>query len=192
MKKLIIVGNKVIDKDISKEVESFDMIVRLNRMNNWGNTGTRTDLLLVDPHKVFFKLLTQPYEKYKSAKQILLNTAHIGGVGKLLSKNIVTLHQIKNAIRINIVNEKKAMQHIITKNGQNYINFSNFFVIVNYCIKTYSPEYQIWITGVDIKGRGEMFKTNNIWANIHGQAGDYEESILSKWLAEEKIHFLNC
>ena len=62
---MILVGNKVIDKDISGEIEQFDFIVRLNRMNNWGMTGTRTDLYFADIHGEFLNLVEKPYDKYR-------------------------------------------------------------------------------------------------------------------------------
>ena len=85
MDKFIIVGNKLIDKDISQIVDSFDYVVRLNRMSNYGKTGHKTDLWLADFHDEFFTLVKKPYDKYLNARVLLINsdrpiTTYIKGV----------------------------------------------------------------------------------------------------------------
>ncbi len=55
--RLAFVGNLEDGVDKSDVVESFDFVVRVNRMNNFGLTGTRTDLLLVDATPAFFSLV---------------------------------------------------------------------------------------------------------------------------------------
>lgn len=73
-KRLIVVGNKQIHVDMSKQIDSFDIVVRLNRMTNYGLSGTKTDILLVDLHREFFKLVEPPFDKYRLAKKLLVNT----------------------------------------------------------------------------------------------------------------------
>lgn len=58
-KKLLIIGNKIPSYNIENIINNFDFVVRLNRLNNYELTGIRTDLLLVDPHNGYYKLLLQ-------------------------------------------------------------------------------------------------------------------------------------
>lgn len=61
-KRLVLVGNREDRVDRSEFVNSADFVCRVNRMNSFGLTGTKTDLLLVDTHDDFFKLYDR--EKY--------------------------------------------------------------------------------------------------------------------------------
>ena len=41
--RLILVGNKPFECDRSAEIDAMDFVVRVNRMNNFGLSGTRLD-----------------------------------------------------------------------------------------------------------------------------------------------------
>ena len=73
MKKLIVVGNKLMEQNLSDKIDKFDFVVRINRMNNYGNAGTKTDLLAVDPHNEFFNLVEKPFNKFNNAKKLIIN-----------------------------------------------------------------------------------------------------------------------
>lgn len=68
--RLAFVGNLEDGVDKSEVVESFDFVVRVNRMNNFGLTGTRTDLLLVDATPAFFSLVNLPEYKERVERHV--------------------------------------------------------------------------------------------------------------------------
>lgn len=186
MKKLILIGNKIIDKNISNIIDNeFDYVVRVNRMNNYGITGTKTDLLVSDPHKIFFKLVKEPYDKFLNAKQLImnLNSAKTKNKCMLFEKNIFSLNQLINKINISFKEyHKKIVDTYLNDQNISYVKFTTFFLILCYLIETYSNEYEIWFTCIDVNGRGEMFKTNDIWKRSHAEAGVFEEYLLNKFI----------
>ena len=137
MKKLMLVGNKEGKTDISSIVDQFDFVVRLNRMSNYGKTGCKTDLLLVDPHPVFFKLIEgQKFSKYHDAKRLLFNKMYNTPkvIVKLLKWNVFTLQQLQHKDVFDIYKYK----HTILRPEDRNVDFSNFFALLNYVIETYS------------------------------------------------------
>jgi len=74
MKNLIVVGNKQMKQNLSEKIDKFDFVIRINRMNNYGNAGIKTDLLAVDPHNEFFNLVEKPFDKFNNAKKLIINT----------------------------------------------------------------------------------------------------------------------
>ena len=190
MKKLILVGNKQIDVDISKEVEQFDVVVRLNRMNNWENTGKRTDILLVDPHPVFFKMIDgQDCLKYQTARKLLFNKVYNKPkvIVKLLKQNVFTLDQLQNKDVFDIYKYK----HTILKPEDGNVDFSNFFALLNYVIQKYSSNYEIWITGIDVYERSSFFATNESYKNSrHLTAGIVEETRMKNMIEHNVIKYM--
>ena len=59
-----------------------------------------------------------------------------------------------------------------------------------YAIEFYSKDYQIWFTGIDVNGRGDMMKTDNIWIENHSHAGEIEERLLKEFIDNNTIHQL--
>lgn len=189
MKKLIIVGNKVIDKDISKEVESFDMIVRLNRMNNWGKTGTRTDYLLVDPHKNFFKLLEPPFEKYQTAENLIINKNFYNknSITEMLKLNLFSITKLSKATKLNLQEYSK---NILNDYPNKNMRLTNFFIFLKYIIEHYHDRYEIWFTGVDVEHRCDYIKTDP-GLDGHRDAANYEQDELLKMIHNRSINYLD-
>lgn len=187
--RLIVIGNKIIDKDISNKVESFDFIVRFNRMSNWGMTGTRTDLLLVDPHKNFFKLLEKPYDKYLGAKQLLVNTNFTNAktIAKMLSMGLFSIEQLSKSKKLHVQNYEKSLPE--SDNGK--IKLTNFYLMVKWVIEKYSKDYEIWVTGADIGGREKFLATEQGYEG-HRLAASVEEIELAKMLDSGEFKFLKC
>lgn len=190
-KKLIIVGNKEITKDVSEVIESFDCIVRLNRMNNYGFTGTRTDILLADIHKGFLRLCTKPYDKYLNAKHLIYNMSQkFLYTERALKQNIFSINQILTSTRIfltSIINS--------VVDAKTYINTqtqpTNFFLLTKYIIDNYSSDYEIWITAIDLQ-RSVLLQTSiNHKNTLHRNAGKIEEHYLQKWISKNIIKYLD-
>lgn len=59
MKKILLIGNKPVENDISERLRGFDFVVRVNRTTNWDKTRTaQTDLWIAD---VFNKRILPAY-----------------------------------------------------------------------------------------------------------------------------------
>lgn len=191
MDKLIIVGNKIIDDDISQMVDSFDYVVRLNRMSNYGKTGHKTDIWLADFHDEFFKLVKKPYDKYLNARVLLINsdrpiTMYIKG----LKQGIITQKQLSSA-------QKTSLQYIAEKmlGKQDWMKNktmpTNYFLLTKYIIDNYSDKVEIWTAGVDITDRDVLFNTDSAYENSwHNNIGQFESTMLNKWIQEGKLYVL--
>lgn len=193
MNKLIIVGNKIIDKDISKKVDNFDYVIRLNRMSNYGNTGYRTDLWLADFHNEFFKLVQKPYDKYLNAKTLLINTDRpITAYIKGLKYGIIAKNQLSSAKKIQI---KKIAEQLLGKQDwiKNKTMPTNYFLLTKYIIDNYLDKAEIWTTGIDIEKRDVLFNTHSAYENSwHNNIGQFESMMLNKWIQDKKLHVLEC
>ena len=159
MKSLVIVGNKDIDKDISKFVDGCDKVVRLNRMMNYGMTGIRTDLLLADIHEEFLNLVTPPFDKFLGAKHLLVNyKKNFPYFPEAIRRGIFSISQISKSTHISLpqIADKfvKSEDFLKTKTFP-----TNFFLLTSYIIDNYSKDYELWITAVDVAGRDEIFNT---------------------------------
>lgn len=192
MKKLIVVGNKPIEQDLSKEIDNFDFVIRVNRMNNYGNTGSKTDFLAVDPHNEFFELVQKPFDKFNNAKKLIINTFFFSpkAAAMLLQKGIFKRQQLSEAIKICFQDYRRNLVERYVGYDDNSINFTNFFIMLCYAIEFYSKDYQIWFTGIDVNGRGDMMKTNDIWIENHSHAGEIEERLLKEFIDNNTIHQL--
>lgn len=192
-KKLVVVGNKMISSDLSSKIDSFDFVFRLNRMNNYGLSGKKIDMLAVDPHIEFFKLVkNENFDKFHNAKQILLNSffATPKACIKLMQKNIFYPLQIAAAIKINFQQYRQKLVERFLGHPDKTINFTNFFISVCYCLDNFNDEYNIHIACVDIENRGNMMKTNDIWMQNHASAGIIEEKMLKQFIDEHTITVL--
>jgi hypothetical protein len=189
MKKLLLVGNKVDNIDRSKEVDSFDYVVRLNRCNNFGLTGTKTDLLLVDAHKGFYNLYNKDnyYKILESTKSIIFCNLNS------YKKDERTIELINHFNKINLWNNAIIIkEHIWRYYNNNFLYLteteasgscapSNFFIMLCYCLKFKSNEYQIYFTNTDIN---RLFK--------RGMHDNFpHEKFLKQWLNEGKIFMLS-
>ena len=177
---------------MSDEIDKFDFVIRINRMNNYGNTGTKTDLLAVDPHNEFFELVEKPFDKYNNAKKLIINTFFFSPKSALLllQKGIFKQQQLSNAIKLCFQDYRRSLVERYVGNDDGSINFTNFFIMLCYAIDFYSNDYQIWFTGVDVNGRGDMMKTNDIWLKNHSCAGEVEEALLNQFMDNNIIHQL--
>ena len=177
---------------MSDQIDKFDFVVRVNRMNNYGNTGTKTDLLAVDPHSEFFELVEKPFGKYNDAKRLVVNTFFFSpkSASMLLQKGIFKQQQLANAIKLCFQDYRRGLVERYVGNDDGSINFTNFFITLCYAIDSYSNDYQIWFTGVDVNGRGNMMKTNSTWTKNHSCAGEAEEKLLNQFIGDNIIHQL--
>lgn len=183
MKKLLLIGNKLIDKDISAKVDAYDYVVRVNRMNNIPNTGTKINGYYLGMWKDF-------REKYHGGehKELIKNAEIVFCCNRVYknTQNIfdyITQEQYDN---VEIIDIDKSRKGIGTKFPTSTI--SVLWHLVN---SHWADEYEISITGIDIEGRDELFRTNWEWASTaHITAGKAEADYMLKLISEGKIKVL--
>lgn len=179
-KKLILVGNKPTKKDgLANIVDSFDFVVRVNRMTNLYYTGSKIDGHYLGMWKDFIEEYDggEYKDKIKEAKVIFCPPKVYNNTQNLFK--YITRKQFMTAEIINL-------------------NASTFGINTDFPTSTISVlwyllnshwvyEYDIYITCIDVEGRGELFLTNNEWCeNNHKYAGIDEEKYL-KALLENNI-----
>lgn len=218
MQSLIIVGNKVIDKDISQIVDSFDVVVRLNRMNNFGKTGKRIDYLLVDPHRLFFKMVfdenletDESRQRFKLAKNLIFNAAHyrknyfppeafasnpsLREYGEIWQnenlEKLFTKEQLDTKQIFDIKNYNRFDFYKEIQNKFNYRPCTSFRLIYHY-VENFSDKYDISITGLDVFDRRKMAETMPDILSTHARYMEYEEFYLKKLAQENKIKVIDC
>lgn len=145
-KKLILVGNREDKVDRSELVNSADFVCRFNRMNSFGLTGTKTDLLLVDTHNGFFELYDR--EKYldivnKYVKKIVVVENNLSQKGlDLFSDNLI---RTRETLTIDAV--VSSFDSRLLDSGHKP---TNAFVFLLYLLENrYQDEYDIFITNED-------------------------------------------
>ena len=107
---------------------------------------------------------------------------------KSVSMGIFSIEQIKNMNRVKMFsfNDSLLNQYGIV----DQIRFTNFFLMLNYLLKNYDGKYDIYVTGIDIKNRGDIMSKFDIWQKYHKKSGYYEESILQTMCNLHKIQKL--
>lgn len=204
--KILIIGNKEVDFPISdkklKFINSFDIIVRVNRMNNFFETGQRVDWWWLDHNIKNFKFDNKIVAE---VKRVILNVSTVNVFGLSVSKNdpldIVKLKKIFPNLPYNceiIKNPKYHNCNICERNKYWNINAKNrtipttFVIALSHLINEYSDEYDIYITCTDLEGRDILYKTNPIWSTRwHRNVGQYEEDYIKLMIKEGKIKYLD-
>lgn len=177
-KRLILVGNKPTNKDgLSNLVDSFDYVVRVNRMNNLGATGTKIDGCYIG---------AWPDWKYK----------YKGGEHRDLYKTIPHLFMIKRTwenfenykefitdeqyANVELLDFSICKEHIGTPRATSALRVLDCLLHSHWV-----DEYDISITGIDVEGRGWLFINNPTWSETgHKYAGFAEERYLKKIIEE--------
>lgn len=185
MKRLILIGNGPVPRDISEEIDSFDYVFRINRMCN---------LLLTCPDRID-GLFMATYDDFKNEYK--------GGVFKDYFKSAKQIFMTESMKR-----RFREWRDYITEEQYNGIQTFNFFFplpfhlgpaptttirVLNILVNDpkWYKEYEIWIAGITVDGRAELMRTGDPWKNTnHDRYGDYEERFLKKLVDDGKIKLL--
>lgn len=184
-KELILVGNKPFLTDqLACEIDSYDFVVRVNRMNNLYLSGSRVDGYYLGMWKDFRNIWNGgPYkDRIKDARKVFMcqkvfeNTDHVF--------EYVTKEQYDNCEIIDINASRAGI-------GAQYPT-STVSVLWHLLNTHWNDEYNITLTGLDIDGRGDMFLSESEWNTTkHGECG-YDEERYLKWLVETRqIKFID-
>lgn len=182
-KRLILVGNKPFECDRSAEIDAMDFVVRVNRMNNFGLSGTRLD-------GYFLGLYTDFVQKYhggahrreiRRARQVFCQPRVLRK--KPLIFDFITLEQYAGI-------ETTSWEGCIRDTGIR-VPTSTMLVLHHLLTTHWAEEYDVWLTGVDIEGRGQMFRDCEEWNTTrHRDSGVEEQAWLRRLVNDEKIKML--
>ena len=182
MKKLLLIGNGPIPIDISDKVNEFDYIFRINRMTNFETTGNRIDGLFIGIYRDFLEIYKggKFKDEFKNAKQIFL-TESLKRNFKNDWQKYITQEQWDN---IKFFSFKYNREHIKATQITTTIRILDILTSE----KEWFENYEIWICGITVEGRGELMKNGNPWKNTqHCRYGYDEEAFLKKLLEEGRI-----
>lgn len=202
--KLLILANKRLDNNLHYEalsyIHSFDKIVRINGMNNFYQTGERTDYWWVNVWNKDVILENVGDTDYSSVSKIFLDIA---------TQNLCSDKWFKEAFnKLNTSVEfiktechnNKTIENIndYTKldwwsQDPNDKNIPTTFIIcVSYFLKHYSDKYDIYIALCDIDNLDELYKTNPIWNEYwHCNSGAYIERYIKDNINKGKLYYID-
>lgn len=223
-KKLLLFGNKLLDKELSQEqidyINSFDIIVRVNKFDNLLNTGCRIDWYLPTccsywDMDTIRRRSPQHYAKHydsnitKQISKLFVQKSTIMYLKQHLEEqfpnsstdekfmyNFIKILFDELDKNVDIVIHDDYAQSVWKKFYENNMNSgttpTTTVLCLAYLIEQYSQEYDIYFACLDIEGRGEMLKTNPIWSTtVHRNAGYVESEFLQKMIKENKLHYID-
>ena len=178
-KKLILVGNKPPRKNgLSKEIDSFDFVLRVNRMNFLGIAGSRIDGLYLEASPVF----THQYEGGE-------NKNKIGGAGRIFMRRHWYMHfdtwaryltpaQYAN---IEVIDESST----IRETGFRRLT-SSIMLLGHLLHSQWVQNYHIYITCLDVEHRARIVDNDRTW-DWHKGAGEVEQEYLLNHIQSASI-----
>jgi hypothetical protein len=182
-KRLIVVGNKPPRKSgLAEEIDAFDYVVRVNRMNYLGAAGNSIDGLFLEANMQF------KYKYYGGT-----NRQRIKEAGKIFMRTLwyerfadwsqyLAPAQYNN---IEIIDESFAV------NETGFRRLTSSILLIGYLLNsTWSDNYQIYMTCLDVENRVETMNNDNIW-NWHMGAGKVEQEYLLKQIKLSNLIRLN-
>jgi hypothetical protein len=178
-KKLVFVGNKPPMRDgLGKEIDSFDYVIRINRMNYLGYAGNRIDGLCLEAND-HFKYLCKGGEnkKYiKKAGQVFIRPKWYE---KFLNWNdYLTREQFKNII---VFEDQFAIKET------SFERLTTSILFIGYLLNSHwKDEYDIYITCLDIEKRSRLIDNHPNW-EYHKGAGLYEQEFLMSKINSKQI-----
>lgn len=209
-KRLLLFGNKHINSSIPprkiNEINSFDVIMRINKMDNIIETGGRVDWWWFDHNirhhfnqfntKNYLKTVTKCMTNWKSICILGLNNKNSTEENKLEQLRVFFPELPDNCDVIK--NPNYCHNSICERNKYWEINDktktipTTFIIALSHIIDEYSDEYDIYITCTDIEGRDELYKNNPIWSEYwHCNVGQHEEDYIKLMINEAKIKYLD-
>lgn len=183
MEKLILIGNKPVTKDMSYIDNEFDYVLRVNRMLNLGNTGNRIDGVFLGAYYDFVnKFNGGPHrDKYKSIKDIYMTPEIKGSFYHY--PLYITQEQWDNT---------KIYDFSIAKKNIGCNATSTVCMLYSLLHDdNIKSKYDIYLTGLDIEGRGKMMEEGLQWKYTgHKLVGDIEEQYIKKCINDKLIKFI--
>ena len=181
-KNLILVGNKVPNKDIASIVDTYDYVLRINRMNNLGITGFKINGIYLEANNHFKNIMKggENKEHIKQAKNVFMNQNWYNRFTEW--EEYLTKEQYKN---VEIVNDDFAVKDI------GFFNVTSSMRLLAHLLNTdeWYNNFDITVTCLDIENRAEFILKNNEFT-WHHTAAKAEQDYLLQLLENNKIQRL--
>lgn len=195
-KNILIIGNKPI-KQLSEEqidfINSFDIVIRVNGMNNLKETGGRVDwwwlnvwnwevlkknignkdysstkVIFIDKHSEKFCSKQQLFTKLPLLKQSTLYFYNKWETNKMSEQNILWIPTARDCT-------------IPTTD----------VICISYMISKF-PNTKLYLSCLDIEKREELFKTHSNWKDTwHENVGGLESNYLKELIKNNKIEYID-
>lgn len=177
-KKLIVVGNKDV---YSPLVDTFDYVIRINRMTNYGNTGHRTDGLYLEANNIFKRIYTgeRLRERINESTHIFMNSNWHRKFEEWTS--YLSTHQYALA---ELIDYEAVCSLVACPNPT-----SGVALLAHLLSTSWAEEYDIYIIGFELQNRIEMIEKDPYWGWHHG-AGAAESAYLTDCINSGKLREL--
>ena len=141
MKKLLLIGNKPLDKDYSSEINKYDKVIRINRATNYDMSKGRTDLWLADIHGNWFD--NEPKDKFVGAKKAIVFNHHRECAMRYFNKI-----NYRGDIQFMSFDDIPICQYIgVYDVHERGMQITNAVWMLIYCLEYYAKDYQIYVLG---------------------------------------------
>lgn len=191
-KDLILIGNKPNIKNISDIVDSYDYVLRVNRMQNYGLSGYRIDGLYICIWHQYLDLLTsEQHEITLKAKRIYTEPRNVPYF-KMHWQQICTEEQYRNHGLFRFLNI--GFDRIIPNRLPNQCPTSTF-KLLDYLLTTpeWMDNYNITITGIDVEGRSDLLNNCKEWnETTHKTVGEAEANFVLNNIKLGNIKYLSA
>lgn len=178
-KKLVFVGNKPpMRETLANEIDSFDYVMRINRMNYLGHTGNRIDGLYLEANHEFNNEFKGGDNKksIKNANKILMRPFWYDHFSNW--QEYLTYEQYSN---IELIEDRFAI------NETGFERLTTSILLLGYLLNSHwRDEYDIYITCLDVENRALLIDNFPIWKG-HKGAGLYEQRFLMNKLKKKQI-----
>lgn len=180
MKKLILVGNKPPrKKSMAKEIDSFDYIIRVNRMNYLGSAGSKIDGVFFEPNLQMTQVFNGGPNKHeiKRAAKIFMRRKYYDNFSTS-NFDYVTQDQYNN---VELINESYAIE------ATKFERLTSSIKLLGHLLNSnWKEDYKIYITCLDIENRAYLIDNDATWA-YHKGAGIPEQKYLEEQLQLRNI-----
>lgn len=193
--KVLIIGNKPteqLSEEQIKLINSFDVIIRMNGMNNLKETGNRVDFWWLNIWDWDTIINNVGDKDYSSCKKVLLDNNTLRYTRDYIVRE--KFRKLKNAelVKTNCSSTKLSFQdsYWLPKKEDGTIPVTDV-IAISYFINKY-PNTDLYFTGLDIEDRENLFKTHQNWSDTwHRNVGGLEADYLKKQIACGRIKYLD-
>lgn len=194
-KKILLIGNKPVEQLTDEQIaiiNSYDIIVRTNGMNNKSVTGNRVDWWWLNVWNWTELKNNLGNRDYSNPQLVMIDSNSSSLVNKhtlcdnlpALGCNIQIYYTHQNSTQLC----KQEKQWKATKEDRTIPTTD--IVCLSYLVEKF-PFSEITITGLDVEDREELFKTHSNWCNTwHRNVGGLERDYIKGLISASKIKFL--
>lgn len=171
-KNLIVVGNKPPQKPgLANEIDSFDVVIRVNRMNYLGAAGNRIDCLYLEANDDF------KYNYEGGANKAMIKKAKVIFMKKQWYERFDCWMQYLLPSQYNKI---EFIDESITVKETGFQRLTSSILLLGHLINSsWSQEYNLHVTCLDVENRAVLIDNESTWG-WHKGAGVPEQEYLLK------------